>query len=141
MSSFTTETANNTLFKTQIMKHLIAFILLFAIYTAFAQQTGDCVLLLNGKQFTYDDKVSADDLNQFCSLQLLDTRNNKTVPVTGLKWVTSNSGILVKGEWGECAKLVEAVKGMTKDDVLYITEIKYKGPKGLCTEQVALRLN
>lgn len=123
------------------MKQLLTLGLLLFAGMGFAQQAGDCVLLLNGKQITYDDKVSADDLKQFCNLQLLDTRNNKTVAVTGLKWITSNAGVLIKGEWAECTKLVEAVNGMTKDDVLYITEIKYKGLKGLCTDQIALRLN
>lgn len=123
------------------MKNILFALSLLFCLAAKAQQAGDCVLVLNGKQITYDDKVTADDLSKFCSLQLLDTRNNKTVPVTGLKWVTSNAGALIKGEWADCQKLVDAVKGMTKDDVLYLTEIKYKGAKGLCTDQVALRIN
>ncbi|MES2621795.1 MAG: hypothetical protein V4615_13175 [Bacteroidota bacterium] len=123
------------------MKNIAVILLLvFFHLISLSQQSDNCILLINGKQFINNSKVPKDDLLKLCLMQLSDTRVNKILKPISFQWVVSIAGQIVKGDLTTCSKLTEAVNKMQSDDILFVEEIKYKGVAGLCAGQFALTL-
>ena len=122
------------------MKNTIILPLLFISAFAFTQSNNSCIFLLNGKQFERLGDATKDDLLDFCSLQVKDTRTNKLLQPVSYEWVYSSYGKITKGDLHSCARLVETIRNMKHGDVLFIDKIKYKGFTGLCEGQFAVTL-
>ena len=122
------------------MKKMLLPILMLLFIGSQAQQADNCVLVLNSKELNFTDVITTDDISQFCKVVFRDAATKKDLLPVSFQWVVSNNGKIIKGDWTGCQQLIDAAKGMASGDVLYINEIKYKGLKGQCKEQFALRL-
>ncbi len=126
--------------KNKRVKNILLFFFVVLAFTTKAQQADNCVLVLNSKELNFTDVITADDISQFCKVVFRDAATKKDLLPVSFQWVVSNNGKIIKGDWTGCQQLIDAAKGMASGDVLYINEIKYKGVKGQCKEQFALRL-
>lgn len=107
--------------------NILLFLFVLILLAAKAQNSANCTMLINGKEFPPGSKIKKDDLVKFCPLEVKDGNSGKTIKVASVKWMIDHKGQVFKGTNPvDCSKLIQAINQMKSGDIIFIEEMRFK---------------